>query len=257
MNQTVFLPSWLIEPNTHQPRVHFAQEPIQELAESIQEHGLIQPIVVRKIENHYEIIAGERRFRACKLLNMQRIPCILKETNETESAHLALVENIQRENLSAIEEAKAYVRIIEETGITQSELAKKMGKTQSSLANKIRLLNLPEEIQDKVSSKVLTERHARALLKVDENQLSKVVDTIIEKGYNVAQSESYIQQLIEKKTAVKKPKTKGYSSSIKIGLNTLQQAVMMCQKSNIDVNYVINESDDDVQMVITFKKEGA
>ncbi|MFI3284037.1 MAG: ParB/RepB/Spo0J family partition protein [Erysipelotrichaceae bacterium] len=257
MNQTVFIPTWLIEPNTHQPRVHFADETIQELAQSIQEHGLIQPVVVRKIKENYEIIAGERRFRACKLLDMQHIPCILMETDETESAHLALVENIQRENLSAIEEAKAYVRILEETKITQSELAKKMGKTQSALANKIRLLNLPQHIQEKVSAKIITERHARALLKVDEDKLDKAVNTIIEKGYNVAQSEDYIKSLTEPKKEIKKPTTRGYSASIKIGMNTIQQAISMCQKSNIDVSYEVSESDDDVKMIISFKKEGA
>ena len=155
-----------IRPNPYQPRVEFDDEALMELSQSIRENGLIHPITVRKENDGYEIVAGERRYRAMKIAGMLDIPVIVIDADEVQMAEMALVENIQRENLSAIEEAKAYVQIMKTSGISQSQLALKVGKSQSAVANKIRLLQLEEEVQQAVSARQITERHARALLSV-------------------------------------------------------------------------------------------
>ena len=160
----------LVEPNPYQPRLEFNDDALMDLAQSIRENGLIQPLTVREVDGKYQIVAGERRFRAMKLNGAVEIPAIVMDANEIQMAEMALVENIQRENLSAIEEAKSYVEIMKYAGLNQSQLALRVGKSQSSIANKIRLLNLNEEVQNAVSAKEITERHARALLGLDEDK---------------------------------------------------------------------------------------
>src|SRR5690625_274368 len=152
-----------IVPNEYQPRVTFNDEAITELAQTLKTHGMIQPIVVRKKEESvYEIIAGERRYRAAKLLKWETIPAIVREMSDTETASIALIENIQRENLSVIEEANAYVKLIDMHELTQEALAQRLGKSQSTIANRIRLLSLPSEVQDALMNKEISERHARS-----------------------------------------------------------------------------------------------
>ena len=146
----------LVEPNPYQPRLEFNDDALMDLAQSIRENGLIQPLTVREVDGKYQIVAGERRFRAMKLNGAVEIPAIVMDANEIQMAEMALVENIQRENLSAIEEAKSYVEIMKYAGLNQSQLALRVGKSQSSIANKIRLLNLNEEVQNAVSAKEIT-----------------------------------------------------------------------------------------------------
>lgn len=146
----------LVEPNPYQPRLEFNDDALMDLAQSIRENGLIQPLTVREVDGKYQIVAGERRFRAMKLNGAVEIPAIVMDANEIQMAEMALVENIQRENLSAIEEAKSYVEIMKYAGLNQSQLALRVGKSQSSIANKIRLLNLNEEVQNAVSALLLT-----------------------------------------------------------------------------------------------------
>ena len=160
----------LVEPNPYQPRLEFDDEALMDLAQSIRENGLIQPITVREMDGRYQIIAGERRFRALKLNGAVDVPVLIMDANEVQMAEMALVENIQRENLSAIEEAKSYVEIMKYSGLNQSQLALRVGKSQSSIANKIRLLNLDEDVQEAVSTKKISERHARALIGLDEEK---------------------------------------------------------------------------------------
>lgn len=249
MKDIQYLAIELIQPNPYQPRLQFNQEALLELAQSIRENGLIQPITVRKNENRYEIVAGERRYRACQLAGMVEVPCFIMDANESQMAELALVENIQRDNLSAIEEAKAYVQIMKISDCTQSELANKMGKSQSSIANKIRLLNLDENIQNAVSSKVITERHARALIGVEEEKRQTILDKIVKKGLTVAQTEKLIAQ--EKKD---KPKVKGFARDIKIAVNTINQAISMIKQMGIQIECEEMETEDDFQMNIRFPK---
>ena len=148
-----------LEANEKQPRTHFEKEKIQELSVSIQQNGLLQPIVVRPYQGKYQIVVGERRFRACKLAGLQEVPCLVQELDEKQTATAAIVENIQRENLSAIEEALAYQQILDTQNITQEELAQKVGKKQSTIANKLRLLQLPMTVQEAVRRKDITERY--------------------------------------------------------------------------------------------------
>ena len=239
--------------NRYQPREYFDDSDLEELAESIESNGLIQPIVVRKNNDHYEIIAGERRFRACNLLGLKEITCVVEEASDYQSAQMALVENIQRSNLSSIEEAKAYKQILEQTNMTQAELAIKMGKSQASIANKIRLLSLPLNIQAKVSDKSLTERHARALLSIDEDKIENAVDNIIKKQLTVAETEKYLETISEPKKRV--VHSKGFTKNIQIGINTIKQSHQMCEKAGISSKLEIQEDDDEVRVIIKFSKK--
>jgi len=189
--ETRTIPIKNIMPNPHQPRQEFDKAALQDLAISIMEYGLMQPISVRQIGPFdYELIAGERRLTACKNLGMAYIPAIVMNANPTDSAVLALVENIQRENLNYMEEAEAFSNLICEHGLTQEELADKLGKSQSTIANKIRILKLSPKVRQILAAHNLTERHARALLRLpEEKQRLRAAKLIAERGFNVAKTE--------------------------------------------------------------------
>ena len=242
-----------IEANGHQPRTHFENEKIQELAVSIQQNGLLQPIVVRPYQGKYQIVVGERRYRACLLAGIEEVPCLVQNYDEQQTATAAIVENIQRENLSAIEEALAYQQILDTQNITQEELAQKVGKKQSTIANKLRLLQLPMTVQEAVRRKDITERHARALLKLDTTaKQNNMLREIMDKGLNVEQTKEKIKKKIEPKKP--KPKTKSISQNLKIAMNTLDQAAMMVQQAGVDISVDISETEDEVIYVIKMKK---
>jgi len=223
-------------PNPYQPRTVFDDERIEELCHTIRTHGIIQPIVVRKREGGYELIAGERRLRAAKKLGMERIPAVVREMSDTEAASAALIENLQREGLTAIEEAAAYQKLIKLHGLTQESLAQRLGKSQSTIANKLRLLTLPEEIQRALLERKITERHARAFLSLEnsEDQI-RLLGEILEKGLNVKQTEERVRRLLEKKPSQRKARLKSVSRDIRIALNTIRQSVNMVQKSGMNV----------------------
>lgn len=242
-----------IEANEHQPRTHFENEKIQELAVSIQQNGLLQPIVVRPYHGKYQIVVGERRYRACLLAGIEEVPCLVQNYDEQQTATAAIVENIQRENLSAIEEALAYQQILDTQNITQEELAQKVGKKQSTIANKLRLLQLPMTVQEAVRRKDITERHARALLKLDTTaKQNNMLREIMDKGLNVEQTEEKIKKKIEPKKP--KPKTKSISQNLKIAMNTLDQAAVMVQQAGVETTVDISETDEEVVYVIKMKK---
>ena len=237
-----------IIPNKNQPRLDFYDDSIKNLAESIKENGLLQPVTVRKNGNQYELIAGERRYRACLLNGQKDIEAIIMDTTDEESANLALVENLQREDLNAIEQALAMKRIMKTENLTQNELAKKLGYRQSTVANKLRLLKLPEYIKKAISQDVITERHARALLNVPSENLREVYDVIIKRNYTVSKTEEYIKELSSKH------KRKGVSNNLKIGINTIKEAYELCKKSGIDADMNVSEYEDNVKIVIKMKK---
>ena len=242
-----------IEANEHQPRTHFENEKIQELAVSIQQNGLLQPIVVRPYHGKYQIVVGERRYRACLLAGIEEVPCLVQNYDEQQTATAAIVENIQRENLSAIEEALAYQQILDTQNITQEELAQKVGKKQSTIANKLRLLQLPMTVQEAVRRKDITERHARALLKLDTTaKQNNMLREIMDKGLNVEQTEEKIKKKVEPKKP--KPKTKSISQNLKIAINTLDQAAMMVQQAGVEITVDISETDEEIVYVIKMKK---
>ena len=243
-----------IRPNPYQPRIDFDDEALMELSQSIRENGLIHPITVRQEKDGYEIVAGERRYRAMKIAGMIEISVIVIDADEVQMAEMALVENIQRENLSAIEEANAYVQIMKTTGISQSQLALKLGKSQSSIANKIRLLQLDEEVQQAVTARRITERHARALLALPKEKQEQAMETIVKKGLTVAQSEKMIRKEASPKPKRQKKVFKGLSRNIKIGLNTIDQAVAMIEKSGIQIHRDMTEDEDEVVVTLHFPK---
>lgn len=239
--------------NEKQPRTHFEKEKIQELSVSIQQNGLLQPIVVRPFEGKYQIVVGERRYRACKLASLEEIPCIVQDYNEQQTATAAVVENIQRENLSPIEEALAYRQLLDTQNLTQEQLAEKLGKKQSTVANKLRLLNLPITVQEAVRRKDITERHARALLRLNSTaQQNNMLSEILRKGLNVEQTEEKIKTKLQPKKP--KAKNKKISQNLKIALNTLDQAIKMVEQVGITLSSDIQETDDEIIYVIKMKK---
>lgn len=241
----VYIKLTQIQANSGQPRTIFDDEKIRELAESIKEHGVLQPIIVREHQDHYQVVAGERRFRASKYLNMETIPAIVKEFGDEEVASVALIENIQREDLTAIEEARAYKRLMEINQLRQEDLAFKLGKAQSTIANKLRLLNLPDEIQQFVLERKITERHARALLILKDSDIQMtVLQQIIEKDLTVKETEKLINKLLEK-TSPNKPKViSKIPKDIRIAFNTLNHAVSLVEQMGLDLETNQEEDDD-------------
>ena len=239
-----------IRPSRYQPRLVFDEEAMQELADSSAQNGLIQPITVRKMDDYYEIIAGERRYRACLLLNMDKVPCYVLTPSEDQAAQMALVENVQRKDLSAIEEARSYLQIMRQCNMTQEQLAEKIGKSQSSVANKIRLLNLPEEIQNGVMEGTITERHGRALLSASSDNQKKIYQDIIRKNLNVRQTEELIEKTGSVRKERKKQKTKGFSRNIRVAVNTVEQSVRMIEKLGIPVTMETQQTENEVRLII-------
>ncbi len=190
----------LIRPNPYQPRRKFDNSTMDELCRSIQQYGVIQPINVRKVNNtHYELVAGERRLRAAAMAGHKEVPAIIVDIGEDDSAIMALIENLQREDLGYLEEAEGYRNLIKEHGLTQEELAQKIGKSQSTIANKIRILRLSPMVKKILSDNGLTERHARALLKIDDEQIQlKVLQKVCDRGLNVRKTEELVQKALDK-----------------------------------------------------------
>ncbi len=244
-----------IQPSRYQPRLKFDEEKLEELKESIQQNGLIQPLTVRPMDDHYELIAGERRYRACKKAGFTTIPCYVLSPTDDQAAQMALIENVQRQDLSAIEEAKSYLQIMKQAHLSQEQIAKKIGKSQSAIANKIRLLNLPDEIQEGVIDGKITERHARALLSAPEDKQKNIYKEILKKGLNVRETESYIETLNKPKKVHARQKTKGFSKNIQIGINTVNQSIKMIEKLGIEVKTETKEADSEVTMIIRFPKK--
>ena len=188
-----------IIPNRFQPREVFDEKALKELAVSIKEHGVIQPIIVRNVKGKYEIIAGERRYKASALAGLTKIPAIIRELDDKESSKVALLENLQRKNLTPIEEARTYQKILEIDQMTQEDLAKTMGKSQSAVANKLRLLSLPDEVQDSLLKEQISERHARALLNIpDSKKQTEMLKKIIANKLSVRAVEEEIKALYPK-----------------------------------------------------------
>ncbi|WP_273123506.1 nucleoid occlusion protein [Metabacillus sp. HB246100] len=244
-----------IVPNRFQPRTVFSNEKIEELALTIRTHGIIQPIVVREIDGKFELIAGERRWRAVQTLGWEFIPAIVKDFNDTETASVALIENLQREELSSIEEAVAYAKLLELHNLTQEALAQRLGKGQSTIANKLRLLKLPEAVQEALLNKEMTERHARALIPLKDPELQmKVAQEVIEKQLNVKQTEEKVVKLLEKNNVKPKPKRKAFSRDTRIAMNTIRQSLSMVEDSGVKLNTEEEEFEEYIQFTIKIPK---
>jgi len=248
-----------IVPNPYQPRTIFDDEKLEELCQTIRTHGLIQPIVVRVRDNRFELIAGERRWRASKKLGMERIPAIVKDFNDTQTASIALIENLQREGLTAIEEALAYQKLIELHNLTQESLAQRLGKGQSTIANKLRLLQLPQPIQDALMNRSITERHARALIPLKDEELQlRTLQEILERDWNVKQTENRVKQLLESREQQvekeRKPRLKAFSRDARIAINTLRQSIDMVLKTGLALETDEQDFEEYYQFTIRIPK---
>ena len=195
----------LLEPSQYQPRKQFNENSLKELALSIKEYGILNPILVRKKDDKYEIVAGERRFRAAKLLGLTEVPAIVKEINDEKVSEIALIENLQRENITPIEEAMTYKEILTKSNKTEKELSEMIGKSQPFIANKLRLLNLPKNIQDALINRKISERHARSLLTIkDESKQTELLEKVIQKKLSVRELDNIIESLNESDELIKK-----------------------------------------------------
>lgn len=231
-----------IIPNRFQPRLTFDEEALNELANSIKEHGIIQPLILRDLGSKYEIIAGERRYKASTIAGLTEVPAIIGTMDDQTSAELALIENIQRKDLSAIEEAKSYKKILEMGNFTQEELAKRMGKSQSTIANKMRLLSLTNEVQVALMNSLISERHARCLLQIKDEDLQKqVLNKIITERINVRDTDEYIKNLlgITKETPVL-PEQKDVTIDLTIPID--ENVNPLYEKENIKEENVVEEN---------------
>ncbi|BCV23786.1 ParB/RepB/Spo0J family partition protein [Gelria sp. Kuro-4] len=196
-----------IRPNSFQPRRVFDEEKLAELAESVRAHGVLQPVVVRAVIGGFELVAGERRWRAAQLAGLERVPVVVRELSDAEMMEIALIENLQREDLNPLEEATAYQRLLQEFGLTQEELARRLGKSRSHIANIIRLLNLPAGVQEYVSRGTISMGHARALLALEDAELqNQVCRQVVTKNLSVRETENLIRSLLTRKKQQKKKK---------------------------------------------------
>ncbi len=248
-----------IVPNPSQPRRIFAQNELDSLSESIRANGLLQPILVRKKGFGYELIAGERRLRACRIAGLKTVSCIVNDCDEKQSAIFAMLENLQRQDLQLFEEAEGIQRLIAEWGVTQEEAASRLGKSQSTLANKMRLLRLSPEQRKKITEAGLTERHARALLRItQEDKRDLVLDEIIDKNLNVHQTDELIESLMTPIPVLEEPKSKMSRTfivkDIRIFMNTINNAIDMMKKSGIQAVTQKKETEDYIECVVRIPK---
>lgn len=255
----VNLPIDSIAPNPYQPRKEFSSNAIEELSASIKEYGILQPINVRRIgRDSYELIAGERRLRASKLAGMNNIPAIVVEVVEQDSAVIALIENLQREDLNFMEEAEGYFNLIHDHGMTQEELAKKVGKKQSTIANKLRLLKLTPEIKSIILANGLTERHARALLKLpDEALQKKALAAVVKRSLNVKKTEELVDKLLDDIAAAKEDRPEKRirgKINYNIYINTIKNTYKEILKTGYKVEYGQVDKGDYVEITLKVPK---
>ena len=258
-----YIPLEKIRPNPYQPRRNFENGALEELCGSIKEYGVIQPINVRKTPgsgNQYELVAGERRLRASIMAGLKEIPAIIIDVNEDDLAILALIENLQREDLSYMEEAEGYQNLIRDHGLTQEELAQKIGKSQSTIANKIRLLKLPPMVKKMLADHHLTERHARALLKLHDEQMQlKILQKVCEKELNVKKTEDLVQKVLDKYVDPSMYENgKRLTRSIKdirIFVNSIRQAIDVMKKSGVNAKAAQIDRGEFVEFIVRIPKK--
>lgn len=242
-----------------QPRKSFDEYELKRLCDSIKASGIIQPLIVRKTENGYRLIAGERRLKAAVMAGLRRVPCVIHKTDDETAALYSLLENLQRSNLTVFEEAEGINRLITEYGISQSEAAARLGISQSGLSNKLRLLKLSESIKERVSSARLTERHARALLRLPEEEREQVLDRIIAEGFTVSQTEEYISSLLtpEEKpvpAAHGEPVRKSAIGDVRLFSNSLSKLLSTLQSSGINAKSRKYETDKYIEFKVRIQK---
>lgn len=245
-----------IRPNPRQPRRTFAEEGLEELARSIQTHGVLQPLTVRRKAGGWELIAGERRLRAALLAGLETVPCIEAEADENRSALLALVENLQRRDLHYFEEAAAIADYLRASGVTQEEAAAQLGRSPSALANKLRLLRLSPVCRKQLTQHDLTERHARALLRLEaEDERLTALNHIVKRQLNVAQTEQYIQQRLSALQSTPPQRRRTFIlKDVRLFLNSVDRGLRMVRDAGIHADYDRQETEHDILLTIRIPK---
>lgn len=242
-----------IHPNPNQPRKVFTEESILKLADSIRQYGIIQPLLVRKTGEEYELVAGERRLRAAKELGLCSVPCVLTDISEVKSAEISIIENLLREDLNIFEQAEAIEALIDTHGLTQEEIASKLSNSQSFIANKLRLLRFSPSEREIILKNKLTERHARALLRIQNaSDRSKMLEMIVKEGLNVASTDEVVDKYLGKEQGTAKPKSSYKDiSSFCSGIN---RAVNSIKEQGVDVKCRRIESDEYIELTILLSK---
>lgn len=256
----VQLPIERIVPNPRQPRQHFAEGPLRELAQSIRVHGVLQPLSVQKIGSSYVLVAGERRLRAAGLAGLTHVPCILVRVSDEDSALLALIENLQRCDLHYMEEAAAIARLISTYGLSQEEAARRLGRSQSAVANKLRLLRLSPACVELLRQYELTERHARALLRLEGEEAQKsAIRTIGEAGMTVAAAETYIEELLTEKQQTPPGRRKPIYiiKDVRLFLNSVNRGMETIRRAGVDAKCDQSESEESIILTIQIPKKKA
>ena len=252
-----YIPCREIRPNPHQPRRTFDEEGLRQLAESIRQYGILQPLTVRAAEGGYELVAGERRLRAARMAGLREVPCLLAQVGEEDSTLLALIENLQRRDLNFWEEAEAIARLIGEYHLTQEQAAEKLGKSQSAVANKLRLLRLSAPVRQALQAADLTERHARALLRLaDEEQQLRVAALAAERDYTVAQTEECVERILSENRAVPPRQRRGYIiKDVRLFLNSVSHAMDIMRRSGVDADCGRHDTENDIFLTIRIPKQ--
>ena len=251
-----------IRPNPYQPRRVFSQEALEELCQSIRQYGLLQPISVRKAGNDvYELIAGERRLRACRMAGMTTIDALVFSAYEQDSAVIAMMENLQRENLHYMEEAEGYQNLIRDHGLSQEELARRLGKNQSTIANKMRILKLPASVKALLLEHNLTERHARSLLRLhDEEMQIKIARVIVEQSLNVKATEELVERTISRIYGIEKEerpaanKVSAFVRDTRLYVNSIKTIVQQMQSAGLQPAYDAQETEKGLEISLTIPK---
>lgn len=253
--QIILIPQEEIYPNPNQPRQRFDFDELEGLAQSIRQNGIIQPIAVRvNSRGNYELISGERRLRASRLVGITQVPCIIMEANDEKSALFALLENVQRTDLDFFEEAVAIEKLLTDYGMTRDEICKKLGKAPPTISNKLRLLRLPEEIRLRITQENLTERHARAMLKLTSaSQMERAMSIIAEKRLNVAETERLVSQILQNDCRHRQPTVKLFKD-VRIFVNTLNHAVDTMRRAGIEADSAKSETDEYIEYIVRIPK---
>ena len=256
--RVLYLPTARIRPNPMQPRKHFDTGGLQELAGSIRQYGVLQPLTVRKAGGAYELVAGERRLRAARLAGLTEVPCLLADVDEEASGMLALVENLQRRDLDFIEEAEGLARLMKTWGLSQEQAARKVGKSQSAVANKLRLLRLSPSVLAELRLHGLSERHARALLKLrSEDEQLRVVGQIVQGGWTVAKTEAYIESLLQPPAPPKREFGGFVLRDVRVFFNSVNRQLDLIRSAGVDAQSQRQETEREIVLTIRIPKREA
>lgn len=248
-----YIPLGRIRPNPQQPRRSFDEEGLAELAASIRSCGILQPLTVRRAGEGYELVAGERRLRAARIAGLREVPCLVAQVGEEDSALLALMENLQRRDLDCWAEAQAIARLISRYGLSQEEAARRLGRAQPTVANKLRLLRLPEDVRALLRENGLTERHARALLRLQDPEVQRrAAGDMVRRGMNVAQAEAYVEKLLQS-AQVTPPRGRStyIIKDVRLFLNSVDRGLHLMRQAGVDAGW--NRQDTDREILLTIR----